>query len=163
MYRMYAYPIIVIVGFFGQLISIKIFLSAKNWEATCKIYYLTMAFADLAFLVTVGVPSITALTFKYWTGNIEYAFEPDNYSHLTCKLFALSAHVSAFVSYWTLNAYALERLLVIWSPLIRIRYINMKNAKFICLAISIFAFCLFSPILFTNAYNATNAFTNATL
>ena len=152
-YRMYAYPIVVIVGFFGQVITIKIFLSAKDWEATCKIYYLTMAFADLAFLLTVGVPSISTLTIQYWTGKLEYTFEPDNYSHLTCKLFTFAAHVSAFISYWTLNAYALERLLAIWYPFFRIRYINLRNAKLICLAISIFAFYLFAPILFTNTYN----------
>ena len=115
-----------------------------------------MAIADLSILFSVGVPSITSLTVQSWTGTVEYNFEPDNYSDLTCKLIHFVAHKSLFISFSTLTAYSLERLLSIWNPFFRIQYINLKNAKLICTSISFLGLCLFSPILFANPYKLRN-------
>ena len=53
-YRMAVLPLVILVGIFGQLITIKIFLTIKNWDATCKVYFLTLAIADLVYLLSLA-------------------------------------------------------------------------------------------------------------
>ena len=77
--------------------------------------YLTLAIADLVYLLAFGIPSITDRAVYLWTERIKLLFQPHNISHLTCKLMAYSIHVRAFVSYWSLIAYAIERLIAIWN------------------------------------------------
>ena len=155
-YWMAVLPIMILLGIFGQLITIKILLTIKEWNATCKAYYLTLAIADLVYLLVFGIPSITDRAVDIWTEKRELRFQPHNISHLTCKLMAYSIHVSAFISYWSLIAYALERLIAIWNPFLRAQYIHLQNAKKVCISITIFAFVAFSPILFANPYKLRN-------
>ena len=155
LYRMLVLPIVILAGICGQLISIKIFLGQKQWHSTCKAYYLTMAAADLVYLLVLGIPSLTSFsvgTLGLWTKDTKYTFEPTNYSHMTCKVFAYFTHGSSFISYWSLIAYAIERLIAIWKPFFRVQYITLKNATRICIAILIFTAITFSPILFANPY-----------
>ena len=151
-YRMSIFPLMILVGCCGQLISIKIFLTVKDWNSTCKAYYLTMAIADLVYLLALGIPTVTDRVVYFWTGENSLRFQPHNISHLTCKLLAYSIHVSGFLSYWSLLVYAIERLIAIWNPFMRVQYIHIKNAKKVCFVVSLFALLLFSPILFANPY-----------
>ena len=151
-YRMSILPLVILVGCCGQLISIKIFLTVKGWNSTCKVYYFTMAIANLVYLLALGIPTVTDRVVYFWTGKNFLRFQPHNISHLTCKLLAYSIHVSEFISYWSLLVYAIERLIAIWNPFIRIQYIHIKNAKKVCFAVTLFGLLLFSPVLFSNPY-----------
>ena len=148
-YRGITLPFILIVGIIRQILSIKIFQSLKDWKATCKIYYLSIAGSDLVYLIGFGLPEWTfegldIVTFGF------LKFKPENLSSLSCRLFRFAWHSSWFISYWTLVAYSVERIIAISFPFIRVRFISTRNAKVICAMIIVIASIGFLPVIVTN-------------
>ena len=147
-FRVILLPILLIIGVIGQVLSIKIFLSLKTWKATCKIYYLTIAIMDLAYLFAFGIPEWTGEGLDFLTSN-KIKINPENLSKVSCRLFRFVWHASWFISYWTLVAYSVERLIAISNPLLRFRYINYKTAKITCSILVLIGFTTFLPIIFS--------------
>ena len=145
-YRIAIYPILLVVGIFGQLITIKIFISLKNWKSTCRIYFSTMAVSDLVYILGFAITEWTGEGLDYIT-NGALRFKPENFSSLSCKLMRYIWHSSVFVSYWTLVAYSVERVLAIWYPLLTIKWISTRTAKIICAIICIIGALLYSPFI----------------
>ena len=151
-YRRTILPFSIVVGLPGQIITIVIFLIHSEWEATCKVYYLTMAFADFAYLLFYALPEFAGDGLTYWLGHHIYWLNVVHFSNLTCKLLRFIWHTSWFVSYWTLVIYSYERLIVISYPLIRTRYITIKLAKQICFVLVGFTLIVFSVIFYGDVY-----------
>ena len=150
-YRMFLLPILLILGIIGQLVSIKIFISLKEWKSTCKIYYSSMALADLVYLIGFGIPEWTGEGLDMITGGA-LKFNPENLYEESCRTFRYLWHSSWFISNWLLVVYSVERVIVISYPLFRIRFINIKSAKITCSIVAITGIVAFLPVLLTEIY-----------
>ena len=150
-YRIVVMPILLILGLFGQSSSIIIFLKLNKWKSTCKVYYLTSAIMDLAFLFAFGIPEWTGEGLDYVTfGSLN--FTPENYSILSCRVFRFTWSVTSFVSYWVLLVFSVERALAIAYPFLRMKFINIRIAIINCSIVTIFGIIIFSPTIFTDVY-----------
>ena len=143
--------LIVLIGMYGNAISIGIFLKRSDWNATCRIYYLAMAIFDLINLIVFGLPIWTG---EGWEKISDYKirFIPESYSIYSCKIFRYLYHVSWFASNWILTAYSFERLLIIYFPFLRMNIISVQNAKRVVLIISSLGAGTFSYIIFTDLF-----------
>ena len=149
--RMLLLPVLIVIGIYGALLTIKICIGLRKWESTCKMYFLTMSMGDLLFLLSFAVPSFTSMGIQYWTEGA-FEFSPQLISSFYCKVIAYVVHVSAPIPYWVLVAYSIERLVSICFPFQRDRWITMKTAKCACISIISLAVIGYSPILFTDVY-----------
>ena len=145
-FRVWIMPVALIVGIFGQVIVIKCCLTNPAWKSTGKVYYFLMSITDLLILLSLGLLSYIETSLR---GIIDIS---PMYTDLSCKLLIYSFHVLVTVSFWNLSAYAVERLLAIWFPFIRIQYISMKNARIICVIICAVALLGYTPIFWTNTF-----------
>ena len=150
-YRIAVLPVLVIIGIFGQAITIKVFFRLANWKATCKIYYSTMAIVDLAYLFAFGIPEWTGEGLDYLTNGI-LIFKPENFHIFLCRCFRFIWHVTSFASYWTLVMYSVERIIAISNPFLAIKLVTIRTAKIACSTICLFAVLSFSPIIYTDVY-----------
>ena len=144
-------PLLIIIGIFGQIISIKVFLRAAHWKATCKIYYSTMAIVDLVYLISFGIPEWTGEGLDFVTAGA-LKFKPENYHVITCRCFRFAWHASSFASYWTLVFFSIERIIAISNPFLALNLITIRNAKKVCTAIILFAVLCFSPVIYADVY-----------
>jgi len=126
-FRALVLPLLIICGIFGNFISIKIFLQEKIIKGTCRIYYLSIAIADLFSIISFAIPEWTGDGLKWFT-NGEVQFWPERLSVYSCRLFRYIWHSSWAISYWIMLVYSIERLVVISFPLIRINLRNLKIA-----------------------------------
>ena len=115
--------------------------------ATCKIYYIMLAFADLGVLYFFALPE--------WTGDglralTEDGFQiwPEKFSTFTCRLLRYGYHVSGFLSYCTLVIYEYERVLAIAFPFMRFKWISKGKAKIVCLCLTLLTLVFFQSCIF---------------
>ena len=155
-YRSFIFPIIVILGVFGNIMAIKIFILRTEIKGTCRIYYLYLAIADLVYLLNFGMPEFISNGLDHLShGSMQ--FWPDKLSEASCKLIRFFMHSSWFMSCWILVIYSFERVLAISYPFMRVSFINCSTAKKICFGIIVVTIGIFSPIIYTNIYVLTNA------
>ena len=151
-YRMTILPITLFAGIVGQVFSIIIFLKLTEWKSTCKIYYMTMAWADFVYLIIYGIPEFTGDGLDDWLYVHTYWLRIESFSTLTCKLMRYIWHTSWFISYWALVIYSYERLVAIAYPFVRTRFITIKMAKVFCFSLVGFSLISFSVILYSDIY-----------
>ena len=149
--QLVGYPLLMIFGIPGQVLTIIVLFKLKNWKATCRIYYLTIAFADLFLLLNFPLSD--------WVYFLETMIRKDNkgfllpsFSNLCCKIHVIWKLSSWFVSSYALVIYALERLIVISYPFAKIRMANLKGAIIICFTIAIVGFIIHVPFVLTDLY-----------
>ena len=150
-FRVWIMPIALIVGIFGQLLTLKACLTNKAWKSTGKIYYSLMAITDLLYLLSFGIISYLETGLQY-ISNDKIQFLSANIFSPTCILLPYAFHVLISVSFWNLSAYSLERLLAIWLPFIRMQYLTMKNARIVCAILCTVAVLGYLPMLFTKIF-----------
>ncbi len=150
-YRTFIYPIITILGIFGNIMAFKIFLKRTEIKGTCRIYYFWLAVADLVYLISFAIPEWTSDGLNHLT-NGAVQFWPDRLSNVSCKLFRFFMHSSWFMSNWIMVIYSIERVLAISYPFLRTSLIKPSVAKKICFVIIIFTILMFSLIFYTSAY-----------
>ena len=151
-FRMVILPILLVVGIIGQLFAVKIFVTMKKWKSTCKIYYSSMACADLVYLIWFGIPEWTGEGLDMITDGA-LKFRPETISTFTCRTFRYLWHLSWFISNWLLVVYSVERVIAISYPMFRVRYINLKSAKITCIIVAMTGIVTFLPVLLTEAYH----------
>ena len=150
-YRPFALPILFLLGVFGNIVSIKCFLTRTDWNSTGRIYYLTLAVFDLLYLLSFTLPE--------WSGEGLYRiteeriyFFPENTNQISCVSLRFFWHLSMFISTWTMVFYSAERMISIAFPFLRQKLLTIKNAKIICWTLVIFGFLIFSPVLYSGIY-----------
>ena len=146
-FRVWILPVALIVGTFGQLLTLKSCVTNKAWKSTGKIYYSLMAITDFLYLLSFGIISYMETGLNSLSqGIINFALA--KHFGPTCKLFPYAFHVLISVSFWNLSAYSLERLLAIWFPFIRIQYLNEKRSQ--CLRYFVHRCCSWLPANFVH-------------
>ena len=154
-YRIVLLPVLIVTGIIGQLFSMKIFLSLKNWKATYRVYYFAIAAADLVYLIGFAIPEWTGEGLDLVTHGA-MKFNPENLSTITCRAFRYLWHSSWFISCWLLIAYSVERLIALSYPLYRIRFISIRMAKVTCTVVIIVGIIGFLPVILTEIYRLSN-------
>ncbi len=150
-YRGYFLPICICSGIPGNIMTIKILFKSKEWVTTWRIYYLTMALADLAYTLSFTVPEWTGEGFKQFSDG-KFQIVPENLSLFSCRTFRFVWNVSWFISKWALTVYSLEKLYILTSPSLPNAFILVRNAKKISILIVGIGFSLFCPIFFSKIY-----------
>ena len=153
--QLIGFPALQLLGTIGQILTIVVLLKLKHWKATCRIYYLTIAFADLILLM--NFPLWNWLYFlQALINNDNNGFLFPSASNLTCKIYLVWKYISWFVSCYTLVFYALERLIVISYPFSHGCIATTKAAIIICVTLPIVAIFLHVPLAFTDIYVVTD-------
>ncbi|XP_056003480.1 allatostatin-A receptor-like [Ostrea edulis] len=119
------YYIVAVLGIVGNAIVIHVFviLAKKKSQNTTNILIVSLAAADLLFLVFC-VPSTAAnYAMSYWP-----------FGNTWCKVVNLMSHTCAYVSIWTLVLLSLDRFIAVVHPVLSKQIRNCRNT---CLLLSI--------------------------
>ena len=150
-YRVYFLPICILSGIVGNALTIRIFCRRKDWVTTWRVYYLTMALSDLAYIISFGIPEWTGEGLQILTGS-KFDIIPENLSTFTCRLLRFIWHLSWFISIWALLCYSLEKLAVLFYYYTQDSERTVAHSKKICQLIFLSGTLLFSPILLSRIY-----------
>ena len=110
------FGLIVILGFVGNVLVIFVVWSYKQMQNTTNILIVSLAVADLFFIIFC-VP-FTAASYAMW-------YWP--FGAVWCKIVHFLMHVSAYASVWTLVLLSFDRYLAVVHPIPSMRFRNRRN------------------------------------
>ncbi|XP_048764554.1 allatostatin-A receptor-like isoform X2 [Ostrea edulis] len=129
------FGLIVILGFVGNVLVIFVVWSYKQMQNTTNILIVSLAVADLFFIIFC-VP-FTAASYAMW-------YWP--FGAVWCKIANFLMHVSAYASVWTLVLLSLDRYLAVVHPIPSMRLRNRRNTYLLVYMTWTFIFCGNVPI-----------------
>ena len=150
-FRIYLTPLLLILGLFGHLSSIKIFIQGKDLIGTSRIYYLCVTIGEIGYLIFVGIPRWTGFGLLYITNGLT-SFWPEKISVVTCRVFSYGWYISIFFLTWAIIIYKLESVVAISFPFFLAKEFRSSNAKKICLGLLIFDVIAMSPIFYSEIF-----------
>ncbi|CAL1529230.1 unnamed protein product, partial [Lymnaea stagnalis] len=129
------FGVICVLGVFGNSMVIIVVLTDKHMRNTTNILILSLAVADLLFLVCC-VP-FTA---------VNYAINVWPFGNFGCKLIQYAKYVTAYASVYTLVIMTISRYIAVVMPLRSLTLLNTRNTLFAILFIWIIILSGNSPI-----------------
>ena len=150
-FRIYLTPLLLILGLFGHLSSIKIFIQRKDLIGTCRIYYLSVSIGEIGYFIFVGIPRWTGFGLFYITNGLT-SFWPEKISVVTCRIFSYGWYISIFFLTWAIIIYTLESVVVISFPFFLGKELRSSNAKKICFGLLIFDVIAMSPVFYSEIF-----------
>ena len=128
----YVTPVIIFVGFIGNIMSLIVFMSTPLRNLSSSVYLSALAISDTAFLLQL---------FVAWLAYVGvYAFHMNG----ICQAGVYVSYVSSFLSVWLVIAFTVERYIVVCYPFRRHDMCTVKRAKIIVLALTIFSVVAYS-------------------
>lgn len=139
MYFMHVYfmPVIILVGVLGNALSCVVLLGTHMRQQSSSIYLASLSIADTGFLMTLFIVWLA------WV-DVDLMHRPG-----WCQLTVFIAYISAFLSVWSVVSFTTERYIAVWHPFHRNIVCSAKRAKIIIICLTVFAFCLYCPSLWT--------------
>ncbi|XP_060578050.1 FMRFamide receptor-like [Ruditapes philippinarum] len=118
----YVSPILIIVGTFGNILSICVLLRPKLRCSTTMFYLTCLSFGDLFTLYT-GL-------LRYW---ISKAFDVDvrHFSNATCKIHAFLVYLSLDFTVWILVSVTIDRCLRVSMPFKAKIICTLKRSRYV--------------------------------
>ncbi len=133
-------PLIVFVGAFANGLSVVVFLCTHLREQSSSIYLAFLAIVDSLHLI------VLFLGWFSWIG-IFLTYKP-----VICGLSVYLSYVTSFLSVWFVVAFTVERYIVVLYPFRRVTMCTVNRAKYVILALAIFALLFYSYILVTHRF-----------
>ncbi|PVD37148.1 hypothetical protein C0Q70_04143 [Pomacea canaliculata] len=145
-------PIILILGMFGNIMAIIIHRRLSR-QSAMSLYFVALAVADIGLLV-FGLVQV-------WT-RYEFAFDVEDLTEVTCRVYAYGLYVSGAMSAWLLVAVTLQRAASVVVPH-RVNALCTRGvSQTIIAAISITLISLHAHIIYGKLLRP-EAFVNVTL
>jgi allatostatin receptor len=112
------FALIALVGIVGNGLVMRVFviLSSEKLQNTTNILIVSLAAADLLFLVFCVPFTAANYAMSYWP-----------FGDVWCKVINFMTHVSAYVSIWTLVLLSLDRYIAVVHPVLSKRIRNCRN------------------------------------
>ena len=149
------YPVLLVAGTIGNLLSVIVFSRKNMRKSTTNIYLLALSIADLIFLYA----SLT----REW---IVYAFNYDirTANKWTCKLQYWLYYVTSDFSVWILTTVTIVRMMSIFKPVSRKTRFFKRRARLVFVCLFLFSAMLHSHFLFgielqKNTWSKTKEYT----
>ena len=114
------FTLIVLVGFVGNLLVIIVVFSNKKMQNTTNILIVSLAVADLSFIVFCVPFTAANYTMTQWP-----------FGNVWCKIVNYLMYVCAYASVYTLVLMSLDRYLAVVHPITSMRIRNSRNAYII--------------------------------
>ncbi|XP_052070574.1 allatostatin-A receptor-like [Mytilus californianus] len=114
------FGIVVLVGFLGNLLVIIVVWSNTQMQNTTNILIVSLAFADLSFIIFCVPFTATKYVMSTWP-----------FGTLWCKISSYLMYVCAFASVYTLVLMSLDRYLAVVHPITSMKIRNRRNANFL--------------------------------
>ncbi|XP_060083039.1 allatostatin-A receptor-like [Ylistrum balloti] len=110
------FSLIVIIGFVGNLLVIIVVVSNKKMQNTTNILIVSLAVADLSFIIFCVPFTATLYTMSRWP-----------FGDVWCKIVQYLTYVCAYASVYTLVLMSLDRYLAVVHPITSMRIRNSRN------------------------------------
>jgi hypothetical protein len=136
---------ILVVGVFGNVSTIYIFLKHKNWERGSIHYFFALAFSDLGCIVIYGTVEWMSEGLEFATGGTFY-FDLINHSAASCKALRYLWNVCSFISAWLIVSVSAERFIATRFPLKCSKLLNTFRRKLVISTVIALGAILFTPI-----------------
>ena len=144
----YAYvtPVIIVIGIFGNIVSVKVFTSKVMRRLSSSYYLVTLSISDLIVLLTYVLFDWLNRGLPRWPGNRRY--------HVTningvCHFFLYVSYMFRFISVWLVVVFTAERFIAVCRPSQRKRLCTKAFAKkvigFVFLLSA--AVCIYKPFI----------------
>lgn len=130
----YGLPLIVVIGFIGNLLSFLVFVFSRLKRISTSVYLAALAVSDSGFLLCVGIG---------WFDNMGIRFF--HYNGI-CQILVYATFVFSFTSIWFVNAFTGEMYIAVFHPKKSVKLCTVSCARKVVGALSAFAglFYLFS-------------------
>ncbi|XP_062586582.1 allatostatin-A receptor-like [Saccostrea cucullata] len=131
------FGLIVLVGIVGNALVIVVILAKKKLQNTTNILVVSLATADLLFVVFCASFTAANYAISYWP-----------FGNVWCKLVNFISHVCAYASVWTLVLLSIDRYIAVVHPVLSKRIRNRQNTCILVLVTWTLICCGNFPILF---------------
>lgn len=111
------FGLIVFLGLVGNLLVIIVVFSYKQMQNTTNILIVSLAFADLFFIIFCVPFTATLYALPIWP-----------FGDIWCKIVNYLMYVCAYASVWTLVLMSFDRYLAVVHPISSMRFRNTRNA-----------------------------------
>ena len=144
----YAYvtPVIIVIGIFGNIVSVKVFTSKVMRRLSSSYYLVTLSISDLVVLFTYVLFDWLNRGLPRWPGNRRYHVANING---VCHFFLYMSYMFRFVSVWLVVVFTAERFVAVCRPSQRKRLCTKAFAKkvigFVFLLSA--AVCIYKPFI----------------
>jgi hypothetical protein len=137
----YIIPAIMILGVFGNILSLVVFIRTRR-RADAPVQYLgLLAVSDSGVILTLGLAHWLYYGLSYVTGGVT-SFNIMTVSSFTCGFGGFAIHASECTSAWVITAFSIERAYVVWYPLKRASITSRKRTILIvilCFLVYVFS------------------------
>ncbi|XP_066982475.1 thyrotropin-releasing hormone receptor-like [Macrobrachium rosenbergii] len=123
----YYIPLLIVVGFVGNLLSCVVFLNTRLRMRSSSYYLAALAIADVTYLFILFLVWLDLLGFNTFNVNV------------LCQLEIYLGSVSSSLSVWLTVAFTVERFIAVQYPLQRPTVCTVHRAKTIILSLSCFS------------------------
>ncbi|KAK7073611.1 7 transmembrane receptor (rhodopsin), partial [Halocaridina rubra] len=124
---MYYIPLLIVVGFVGNLLSCVVFLNTRLRMRSSSYYLAALAIADVTYLFILFLVWLDLLGFNTFNVNV------------LCQLEIYLGSVSSSLSVWLTVAFTVERFIAVQYPLQRPTVCTVHRAKTIILSLLAFS------------------------
>ncbi|XP_042236094.1 thyrotropin-releasing hormone receptor-like [Homarus americanus] len=125
--NMYYVPLLIVVGFVGNLLSCVVFLNTRLRMRSSSYYLAALAIADVTYLFILFLVWLDLLGFNTFNVNV------------MCQLEIYLGSVSSSLSVWLTVAFTVERFIAVQYPLQRPTVCTVHRAKTIIMLLSGFS------------------------
>lgn len=148
--QFYYTPVLVLLGSFGNCLSVYIFFSTKMRRVSSSWYLSALAISDTFFLFSI---------FITWLNIIGVGiFNLPGY----CQFFVYLSTLCSFLSVWFVVTFTIERFVAVRYPLKRQSMCTVTRAKILLIILSLFGLVICCPVLWFSSPIKMDIKTNTT-
>lgn len=133
----YILPVIIAIGFIGNVISFLVFRFTALKKISTSVYLAALAFSDTGFLLCVWI---------VWFDNMDMHFFHTNG---VCQIVVYLTFVFSFTSVWFVNAFTMEMYISVFHPSKASKVCRPLYARIVVICISTFAGIFYAFSLWT--------------